>query len=245
MDADRKHARTAGLVYLAVVVGGILGLMVIPSSYLVRGDAAATVANIAARETVFRTGVVVDVLSNLAFLLLPFALHRLLARFGRTAGTLMVVFAAAAAVLGLVAAARKLDALSWMGTAPHLRAFTAEQLQGQAMLSLRSHSSLTRVAELFWGLWLLPFGLLVRRSGFLPRVLGVLLMAGGFGYVFNFFAKTLAPSYATSSLPLLVPLPAHVGEVGIAVWLALVGTTLERRPRPPADAPANSAEGVG
>lgn len=240
MDTARKHARTAGLLYLALVILGILNLMVIPGRYAAGGDAAATIANIRAMETVFRTGIIVGVLSNLTYVLLGVALYRLLAPVGRAAATLLVVFAAAGAGLGLVSAGAKLDVLWILGSAPYLQAFTAEQIQAQAMLSLRSYANLTRVAELFWGLWLLPFGLLVYRSGFLPRVLGILLMAGSFGYAFNFFAKVLWPVYATTSLPMLLPLPAHIGEIGIMLWLVLVGTTL-RKPIRPAAAPPKVA----
>lgn len=226
MDTTRKHARTAGLLYGALVILGILNLMVIPGRYSVGGDPAATIANIRTMETVFRTGVIVGVLSNLTYALLGLALYRLLAPVGRTAATLLVVFASAGAAVGLVSAGPKLDVLSILGTAPYLQAFTAEQIQAQAMLLLRSYSNLTRVAELFWGLWLIPFGFLVYRSGFLPRVLGVLLIAGGAGYAFNFFAKVLWAAYATTQLPILLPLPAHVGEIGIMLWLVIVGTRL-------------------
>lgn len=234
METQRRHARTAGLLYLALVITGILNLMVIPGQYAVRGDPLATIANIQGTETLFRAGMLVGVVSNVIFLLLGFALYRLLAPVGRTSATLLAGFAAAGAALGLVSAGAKLDVLTVLSMAPDLPAFTAEQVQAQAALSLHSYSNLTRVAELFWGLWLLPFGLLVYRSGFLPRALGALLVAGSFGYSFNFFARALWPAYATTSLPMLIPFPAHLGEVGIMLWLVVVGTTLRKTtPLPP------------
>lgn len=235
MDARRKHARTAGLLYLALVVFGILNLIVIPESYSVAGDPAATVANLRAGDEAFRLGIVVGVLSNVTYGVLGLALYRLLAPVGRSAATLLVALAAAGAVVGLVSAGAKLDVLTLLGSAPYLASFSAEQVQAQAALSLRSYTNLTRLAELFWGLWLLPFGVLVYRSGFLPRALGVLLVAGGAGYAFNFFGKVLLPGYATTSLPAILPIPAHVGEIGIMLWLVIVGTTL-RKPSAPAPA---------
>jgi hypothetical protein len=228
MEKQRKQARTAGLLYLALVVLGILNMIVIPGQYVVRGDPVATIANIQAAEPVFRLGIIVGVLSDAVYILLAFAFYRLLAPVGRTAATLLVVFAAAGAGLGLVSAAARLNVLTVVDIAPFLTAFTAEQLQAQAILSLRSASNLLRVAELFWGLWLFPLGLLVFRSGFLPRAFGVLLMAGSFGYAISFFANILWPVYATTSLPMLVPLPAHIGEIGIMLWLVIVGTTLRK-----------------
>ena len=235
MEKQRKQARTAGLLYLALVVLGILNLIVIPGQYVVRGDPAATITNILAMESAFRMGIIVGVVSDAVYILLAFAFYRLLAPVGRTAATLLVVFAAAGAGLGLVSAGAKLNVLTVLDTAPFLQAFTAEQLQAQAILSLRSYSNLLRVAELFWGLWLFPLGLLVYRSGFLPRALGVLLMAGSFGYAASFFANVLWPVYATTSLPMLIQLPAHIGEIGIMLWLAIVGTTPRkaRLPSPP------------
>lgn len=232
METQRTQARTAGLLYLALVVLGILNLIVIPGQYVASGDPVATITNIRAMEPVFRIGIVVGVLSDTVYIVLALAFYRLLAPVGRPAATLLVAFAAAGAGLGLVSAGAKLDVLTLLDTAPHPRAFTAEQLQAQAMLSLRSASNLLRVAELFWGLWLFPLGLLVHRSGFLPRTLGILLMAGSVGYAINFLANTLWPVYATTSLPMLIPLPAHIGEIGIMLWLVFVGTRVRKAATP-------------
>jgi hypothetical protein len=223
MEKQQKQARIAGLLYLALVVLGILNLIVIPGQYVVRGDPVATIANIQVMEPSFRMGIVVGVVSDTVYILLAFAFYQLLAPVGRKAATLLVVFAAAGAGLGLVSAGAKLNVLTVLDTAPFLQAFTAEQLQGQAILSLRSYSNLLRVAELFWGLWLFPLGLLAYRSGYLPRALGVLLMAGAFGYSISFFANVFWPAYSTTSLPMLIPLPAHIGEIGIMLWLVIVG----------------------
>jgi hypothetical protein len=233
MENQRKQAHTAGLLYFALVVLGILNLIVIPGRYMVRGDPVTTIANIQAMEQVFRMGIIVGVVSDAVYILLAFAFYRLLLPLGRTAATLLVVFAAAGAGIGLVSAGAKLNVLTVLDTAPFLQAFTAEQLQAQAILSLRSYSNLLRVAELFWGLWLFPLGLLVYRSGFLPRALGVLLMAGSLGYAISFFANVLWPGYAATSLPMLIPLPAHLGEIGIMLWLVIVGTSLRKAVLPP------------
>lgn len=243
LDGNREHARTAGLLYLALVILGVLNLIVIPGQYSVPGDPAATVANIRTGDAAFRLGIVVGVLSNITYAVLGLALYRLLAPVGRASATLIVVFAAAGAGVGLVSAGAKLDVLTLLGTAPYLEPFTAEQIQAQAALSLRSYSNLTRLAELFWGLWLIPLGHLVYRSGFLPRVLGALLVAGGAGYALNFFGKVMIPGYATSSLPAILPIPAHFGEIGLMLWLVFVGTTPRKRTGPASPAATTPAGG--
>ncbi len=80
------------------------------------------------------------------------------------------------------------------------------------------------VSEIFWGLWLLPFGYLVFKSGFLPKTLGVLLMLGCFSYLIDFFGRLLFPHHA---VPGFVMLPASLGEIGICLWLTIMGARKE------------------
>jgi hypothetical protein len=152
----------------------------------------------------------------------------LLHSVNRQAAVLMVVFAVAGIPLSFFAVVKKLDALSLLSGAEYLGAFPVDQLHAQVMLALRSASNAGRVAEIFWGLWLFPFGYLVFRSGFLPRVLGVLLMAGCFGYLTVAFGPMLVPGALGTKALYLIPLPAHVGEIGTCLWLLIVGV------RPPA-----------
>ncbi len=91
------------------------------------------------------------------------------------------------------------------------------------MLSLDAYRNGLLVSEIFWGLWLLPFGYLVFKSGFLPRILGILLMMGCFGYLIDFFGSALFPGYAASILASYATLPASLGEIGTCLWLLIVG----------------------
>ena len=91
------------------------------------------------------------------------------------------------------------------------------------MLSLESYRNGLQVAEIFWGLWLLPFGYLVYKSGILPKVLGVLLMLGCFGYLIGIIGVLLFAGYAESTLARFVGIPASVGEIGICLWLLVMG----------------------
>ncbi|MBP6748194.1 MAG: DUF4386 domain-containing protein [Xanthomonadaceae bacterium] len=217
-------ARTAGAIYLIVVLTGVFGLMYVPSRLFVRDDATATVRNLVEHTDLFRLGIAAGFLGYIAFLLLPLALHRLLGAVSSRAAALMVAFATASVPISLFNLTHKLDVLSLLGDAAYLRAFSVEQRDAMVMLSLDAYNNGIAVAMLFWGLWLLPFGYLVYKSGFLPRTLGILLMLGCFGYLIQLFGDTLFANYAQSALSGVVTLPATLGEIGICFWLLIVGT---------------------
>ena len=223
MDSNKKIARTAGLLYLIVVVTGIVSLIYVPSQITVHGDASATVRNIVAHEPLFRFGIVAGLICYTAFLLLPFALYKLLSPVGRNAAVLMVVLAVASVPISFVSLLYKLDVLTLLSGAGYLQAFTTDQLQAQVMLSLDAYGNGILLSSVFWGLWLLPFGYLVFRSGFLPRVLGVLLMIGCFGDLFDALGHMLFPGYADTAIATFVTLPGSFGEIGICLWLLIMG----------------------
>jgi hypothetical protein len=230
MEMNMKgNARVAGLLYLVTVVTGMFYLGYLPSQLASHGNAAVAVARILHAETLFRLGIAAELACNAAFLLLPLALYRLLAGSGRRAAVLMVAFATASVPVAFANVTHRLDVLSLLGGAGYLKTFTAAQLQAQVMLQLDAYRHGLLVLEVFWGAWLLPFGYLVFRCGFLPRLLGVLLMLGGMGYLVDFLGSLLLPAYPASSLADYVMLPASLGEIGTCLWLLTVGV---RQPAP-------------
>ena len=223
MDSNKKIARTAGLLYLIVVVTGIVSLIYVPSQITVHGDASATVRNIVASEALFRFGIVTGLICYTAFLVLPLALYKLLSPVGRNAAVLMVTLAVASVPISFVSLLYKLDVLTLLSGAGYLQAFTTNQLQAQVMLSLDAYSNGILLSSVFWGLWLLPFGYLVFKSAFLPRVLGVLLMIGGFGDLCDVLGHVLFPGYVDTVIASFVTLPGSFGEIGICLWLLIMG----------------------
>ncbi|MGH6781822.1 MAG: DUF4386 domain-containing protein [Sphingomonadaceae bacterium] len=229
-SSNKKIARTAGLLYLIVVVAGIFSLAYVPSQITAVGDAAATAGNIMASMPLFRLGIVAGLICFTAFLLLPLALYRLLGRIDRNAAILMVVLAVASVPISFVNMLNKLDVLSLLSGADYLRVFTADQLHARVMLSLDSYGNGLLVSKIFWGLWLLPFGYLVYRSGILPRIFGILLMMGCFGYLIDFTGRVLFPGYVEVAIARFVTLPGTLGEIGICLWLLIMGAReYERR----------------
>jgi hypothetical protein len=223
MGVNQKTARTAGLLYLIVVVAGIFSIAYVPSRLIVQGDASATVNNIVAFEPLFRLGIVAALICYTAFLLLPLVLYRLLSPVDQAVAVLMVAFAVVSVPVSLANEVNKLEILSVLNGADHLKAFTTEQLQSQVMLSLAAHGKGLFVSKIFWGLWLLPFGYLVFKSSFLPKVLGILLMLGCFGYLIDVLGGALFPGYSQTPISSFVRKPAFFGEVGICLWLLIVG----------------------
>jgi hypothetical protein len=212
-------SRLAGALYLVVVVTGLFSLMYVPSQITVSGDSHATVNNILAHDSLFRAGIAAFLIKQVAFLLLPLALFKLLRHVHHSIAVLMVALAVVSVPIALVSLINRLDALDIL-SGSYNQALIPGQLQSQAILSLNAYANGLLVTTLFWGLWLFPFGYLIIRSGFLPKILGVFLILGGLGYVIDVFWQILVPG---TSFPDFVLLPAAVGEIGICLWLLVVG----------------------
>lgn len=214
----RRDGRIAGALYLAVVLTGMYCLAYVPS------QTGATIAAASAHAGLFRAGIAAFLAMQVAFLLLPFALYRVLGDVDRRVATLMVALAAVSVPIGLVAVTQRMEALSWLENAG---TGAADSVSAAFALCLQRYGYGLRVASLFWGLWLLPFGYLVLRSGRLPRVLGLLLVLGGLGYVVQVFGG-LVPGFAESALAGYVRMPAAIGEIGSCLWLLAFGARAGR-----------------
>jgi hypothetical protein len=225
----KTTARTAGLLYLIVVLTGIFSIAYMPSQLIVRGDAAATFAHLTASPQLLRLGIAAGFICYIAYTLLPLVLYKLLSQVNKNAAVLMVVFALIGVAISFVNLFHRLDLLSFIDQSHHLSAFTPEQLQAMVMLSLDAYRHGFVVCEIFWGLWLLPFGYLVYRSGFLPKALGVLLMLGCFGYLIHVFAGLIFPDLGKWPIANFVTLPASIAEIGTCLWLLLVGVQVPKR----------------
>lgn len=220
MTNESRLARWAGLVYLLVVVTGFFSLGYVPGKLAAPGNHEAMLANIISQQTLFRAGIAAFMVEQVAFLALPLLLFRLFDRTHRHAAVAMVVLAITGVPIALVGVAHRLDALLLLTDAGNLPVETAHAM---AWLSLKAWGHDIFVASLFWGLWLFPFGWLVMRCEKLPRLLGVLLMLGGAGYMIDIFGELLLTGYADTAFSGYVHLPAAAGEVGTCLWLLVMG----------------------
>jgi hypothetical protein len=195
----------------------------VPSQLVVSGDAERTVATIAAEQDLLRYGIAVAFVRDVAFLLLPLAFYKLLSRVSQNVAVLMILFAVVAVPISLGALVNLLHILTLLSGKAYLTSYSAEQLNAAIMLSLARYNSGMLTASIFWGLWLLPLGYLVFRSGLLPKVLGVLLMLGCFGYLLNVFGETLSAGYSSTTIARFARVPASLGEIGTCLWLITFG----------------------
>ena len=219
MDSLKRNARIAGLFYLSIMVGPIAS---IPSRLIVSRDAAATVRNIAAHETLFRFGILVDLFTATMAIFLTLALYRLFKGVDRDLARLVVILGALMVTpISFVNTVNHAAVLALARGADYLSAFSAAQREAFAMLFVQLHHACVVANEVFWGLWLFPFGLLVYRSRFIPRILGVWLMANCFAYLALVVTAILWPPYELRVHRYLLPLMA--AEVAITLWLLIVG----------------------
>lgn len=223
MDSNKKTARIAGLLYLIVVLTGIFNLMYVPSKLIVWDNASVTFNNILESETLFRLGIMAGIICYTAFLILPIVLYKLLNQVNKTYAIGMVTLAVISVPLSLVNLLNKVNVLTLIDKAQYLQVIEADELQAQVLLYLDFYNNGIEIASVFWGLWLLPFGYLVFKSGFLPKILGICLMAGCFGYLTNFIGGFLFQNYAGLGIARFVTLPASIGEIGICLWLLIIG----------------------
>jgi hypothetical protein len=228
INSIRKKARIAGFWYLLMALTGPIGLLYVPLKLIVPGDATATANNILASETLFRIGIVGNILCQIAFIFLVLALYRLLKGVDQQLALRMVALVLVAVPIAFLNMLNPLAVLLLLSGADFLSVFTADQLHALAMVFLNLEEYGTTIVEIFWGLWLLPFGLLVFKSGFFPKILGVFLIAACFGYVIHSFTFLLFPGYA-DMVSSIAGVPEAVGELSMVLWLLIIGAR-EQKP---------------
>ncbi|GEJ46134.1 DUF4386 domain-containing protein [Chryseobacterium sp. ON_d1] len=136
---------------------------------------------------------------------------------------LMVILALISIPISFINLQNKFSVLTIIEGTDYLKIFETKQLQSQMMVLLSTYNKGLLITQIFWGLWLLPFGYLVYKSGFLPKVLGIFLMLGCLGYLANVFGRTVFTHFSDYPISGYITLPATVGEIGICLWLLLVG----------------------
>lgn len=223
MSSNKKIARVAGLLYLAVVLTGIFSLMYVPSKLIVWDSATTTYNNIVANPTLFRLGIVNYLVCYTFFLFLPLGLYRLLKPVHENYAKLMVILAVVSVPISFANIQNGFNVLTVIGDENYLKIFTLAQLQAQVLLYLNQYDNGNLIISIFSGLWLFPFGYLVYQSGFLPKILGILLMLGCFSYLINFLGHSLMPDYSQWGVSFYVQLPASIGEIGTCLWLLVIG----------------------
>jgi len=215
-----KKARIAGILYLLLVISGFTYLAYIPSELIDLKNATKTIENIKDSELLFRLGILTAIFSSLIFMLLPLTLYNLLKNVNKVSAKFMVLFSLISIPISFVNILNKFSVLTLINKFEIGQA----EFQPHIMLYIENYNNGVQLSQIFWGLWLLPFGYLVYKSGFLPKILGIFLMAGCFGYLITFFGGFLYSDFNKTIISDIVGFPAPIGEIGICLWLLIMGT---------------------
>jgi len=224
MNSIKKTSRVAGFLYLGIIVFGIIAHLA-RSSLIVLGDAATTANNIMANEMQFRGANVSWLISEMFLLLLGLALYVLFKKVNKNLASLMMLFIVVGVAIESINTLNQFAALQLLSGAEHLTVFSVDQLNAQMMSHLDSWEAGYRIAAIMsFGPWLIPAGYLVYKSGYFPKILGILVILAGFGLLIEGLQYFLLPDYAVIALPGSVV--ASIGEFAFCLWLLLKGAKI-------------------
>ena len=232
--SPRVYARIVGAGYLVIIVAGIFAEFFVRSGLIVKGDAAATAANITASESLFRIGIAADLVMLTCDVVVAWAIYMLFREVNKGLTLLATFFRMAhAAVYGVTLLALYVPLLI-LGGADYLNPFGTGQLHALVLVLLGAHSYGYVIGLVFFGFHCAVLGYLVFRSGYVPRVLGVLLALAATGYLIDSFARTLMTNYFhyEAVFTAVVFTPAFVGELAFCLWLLIRGVNVNPA-RPP------------
>ena len=221
INSPQKTARAAAFVFLVVFFLGMSAELFIRPGMIVPGDAAATARNIAASEALFRLSLVSDLIRQALLMALPLILYKILKPVNKTIAALMVIFALVCVPVSMLNELNHLAVLLLSSGAGYLSAFKADQLNALVMFFLDLRKYGTFIPQ-FFSFWVLLLGYLVFKSGFLPRILGILLMLAGLCYTVLAVLFFLSPNFDATIFGLF----AFIGEALFYLWLLIKGVNI-------------------
>jgi hypothetical protein len=220
----KKTARMAGFLYFMYFVTSIIGN---EFGRFVSVDAPVTVNHIMAHESQFRIGFVISLFSVVFFLLAAWALYVLLKPVNKNIALLFLLLNLGGFAVWCFSMLNLFSSLLLLSGADYLNVFQPDQLQAQALLFINLYKNGYVIAQIPYGIWLFPLGYLVFKSGFLPKILGILLIVDGFGLLIYVFQRFLLPGYEVISYPCMVV--SFIAELGLTLWLLIMGAK-EQKP---------------
>jgi len=224
MRSLKKNARIAGFLYLITVVSGIISLIYVPSKLIDWKNADITYTNILANQLLFKISVLSDLVLYITFIFLALALYKLLRSTNENIARIMVILVLISIPISCVNLISKFDILSLINGEAAVNVIDLNMQYSKVMSLLESHNNGILIAEIFWGLWLFPFGYLVYKSRIIPKIMGIFLMLACFGYLIDFLGYFLFSEYfGETLLPVITSASQALGEIGICLWLLIMG----------------------
>ncbi|RKR08497.1 uncharacterized protein DUF4386 [Flavobacterium sp. 90] len=218
----KRTARIAGFIYLLIAITGVFGIMYVPMQLIDSGNLPLTMRTILRHEFLFRAGIMSNLVCQTLFVFLVLQLYKLFQQVSKHLTRTMFALVIVGVPIAFVIIFNQLFALLLLKE-NFMKSFPPAQLQVLVMAFLKMYNYGNVVIGIFWGLWLIPFGQLVYRSGFMPKILGILLIIGGSAYVLDAFAFVLSPDYHYSVTGIIVGLTSSVAEFAMVFWLLIKG----------------------
>jgi hypothetical protein len=216
--SSRKTARLAGFLYFMYFITSLIANFF---GNFVFVDAPATLNTIIAHQSLFRVGLVISLFSVVFFLLAAWALYVLLKPVNKNLALLFLLLNLGGFVIWCLSTLNLFSSLLLMSGADYLKAFQPDQLQAQALLFINLYKNGSVIAQIPYGVWLFPLGYLVFKSRFLPKILGILLIADFFAQLIFVIQRFLLPSYDVISYPGLAI--SFIAEISLTLWLLIKG----------------------
>lgn len=223
-SSPQAYARTGGVLYLIIIVAGLLGEIFVRSKLVVSGDATATANNIMGSELLWRISIAGDLIMHICDVPLTMIFYVLLRPVNRNLALLAAFFTLVQTAVLVANKMSLLAALFLLGNADYLNAFEPSQRHALAYLLIKSHGYGFGVGLIFFGCGCLVLGYLIFRSGYLPKILGVLMQIAGLSYLVNSFTLLLAPAFAST----LLLVPAFLAELSLCLWLLVKGVNVPK-----------------
>lgn len=223
MNAVNKNARLAGFLYLFMGPFAVFSVLYLRSVLYVSGDAMATANNILESEGLFRLGIISGFIYQLIFIFLVLSLYNLFKNVNKNTALLMMVLVLVSIPIAFLNEVNQFAVLSLLSGDEYLAAFETKQLYAQVQFFYDLHERGLLIVQVFWGLWLLPLGALVYKSNFLPKVIGVLLVIAGIGYLVDCTTLIIFPNWGV-----VISMFTFIGEPVFALWLLIKGVNIEK-----------------
>jgi hypothetical protein len=220
-------ARIAGVLYLINAITAAFGIIIIPAKLILPDNVAATVQNIISNEFLFRCSILSSFVSQIVFVFLALTLYKLFEKVStfhvRTLLTLVVI----SIPIAFFIIFNQISALSILKE-NFMTSFEQVQQYSLAMSKLKMYENGIVVIGIFWGLWLIPFGQLVYKSDFIPKVFGILLIAGGISYLIDVITFILIPEFHVQT-NILVAITSSIAELSMVLWFLIKGIKKDKK----------------
>jgi hypothetical protein len=226
MNSIQKLARVAGGLYLLIAVLAGFVHFYVPGELMVSGDAGTTASNIMASQGLFRMSIGVELVILLSEIVLSVLLYILLKPVNKTLSLVAAVSRLAMTTIHGVNLLNQFIVLLLLGGAGYLTVFQPNQLHALVMLFLDSYSYGYTIGIVFFTLHIFTLAYLIFKSGYFPKILGVLFLAAAFGYLIDGFSHVLIANYKTG--PVYLALPIAIAEIAFPLWLLIKGVNAKQ-----------------